>query len=101
MKSMKKLLLYEKLLVQELPGSSSALLCPCASSLCVCSPMGVGRMKQFGWRLVLAWIVFPWIGRNSSDLHACTGVPSKGADTSLHGQMTCTEPSQETNRTYF
>lgn len=61
------------------------------------------RVKQdlSGWRLVLAWIIFPWIGGDCSNHNACTRVSSKGDDLSLHGQTTYTEPSQETNRTYF
>lgn len=50
----------EKLLVQELPCSSSslplALRLPRASSLCVCSPMGVWQSEAGS--VVLAQIIF-------------------------------------------
>lgn len=47
-------------------------------------------MKQdlFGGRLVLAWIVLPWIGGDRSDLHACMRTSPWGDDPSLHAQRT-------------
>lgn len=79
----------EKLLVQELPCYSSALLCPPqlprAPSLCVCSPMGVWKSEAGSvWRE--AWIILPWPGGDCADLHARMRVSSRGDDASLHAQ---------------
>lgn len=78
----------KKLIVQELPYSTPALLCPpssvCFLPLCLQSNGSWSRICLEG-RLVLAWI-----GGDCSDLHACKRVSPKGDDPSLHRQTTYT-----------
>lgn len=82
--------------MQELPCSSSALLCPPQLPVLPPSVSAVqwefGRVKQdlFGGRPVLGWTVLPWIGGDYFDLHTCTMVSPKGDDPSLYGQTTYT-----------